>query len=160
MVDESAGSETGSSDESWIPALVPAFQALGNEYRLQLLVGVHRGQSRQELVSELSITESAVSNHWARLRKAGLGYTPPDDRQYAVTPLGEFFAVFLESFGPELGDAVDAIDDAEDAAVAEFENTLSGEAFEQAVEQRKWALVRDELDDALAETQRDLLSDT
>jgi len=136
------------ADAAWPTALAPVFQALANENRLRMLYGVYQGRSRKELVAELPVSESAVSNHWAALRDAGLGYTPSGGGVYALTPFGQFFAVFLDEFGVMLGESVSWIVEAEEQAREENAH-LSGEVFEQAVEQRKWELVEEELTEAL-----------
>lgn len=127
-------------------------QAVANPHRLRLLHGLYTGRSRQELAADLPISGSGVTNHLRVLADADLIYRGEEGWQ--VSPLGGFFAVFLEEHVDVIADAARRIEAA--AAEAEEEYTdvpMPDEERARTVEWRKWELVRSELESLLEDVE-------
>ncbi|WP_207587109.1 winged helix-turn-helix domain-containing protein [Halomontanus rarus] len=138
-----------------VSVLAELFAGLGNANRLATLLGLYRGESVAAIADTVPITEQGVRQHADRLVEAGLVYRPETaDELYAVTPLGVFFAVFVEEHQDAVLRVVDAVDEAEEQARAEYEEApLAEETRERVVTERKWALVEEELADELQQLQ-------
>jgi len=133
------------------PELVAAvLQAVANPNRIRLLTGLYHGRSRLDLVDDLPISESGVSNHLRTMEEAGLVYRGDDG--WALSPLGVFFAVFLEEHVSVLADAMRRIESAEDEAKQTYADVpMPDEERDRTIEWRKWELVQQELEDILSE---------
>ena len=138
------------SDEFSVEDVSPLFAAIGHPARIRLVLGLYRDESVSEVVERLEMSRSAVQQHLERLIAEGLVYRPDDrERTYALTPIGTYFALYLEEFGPVLDEAVDEIKSGEARAREELEPLLSGDQLENSVEQRKWELVGERLAELL-----------
>lgn len=135
--------------------VVDVLQAVANQHRLQLLLGLHRGVPRAELVATAPISESGVSNHLRRLEESGLVYYAEDG--WMVTPLGVFVASWLEEQIDEVVAAVQQVETAEATAREEFEDVpLSEQERDRAITRRKWKLVQEEVMEILDSDDSDL----
>lgn len=137
-------------DTEDIAVVADLLQAAANPNRMRLLRGLHHGQSRRDLVDELPITESAVSNHLRTLEDANLVYR--DENNWELSPLGTFYADWLDQHSDAVVDAVRRIDEAEATARDELVDVpLSDHERGRAINRRKWELASDELDELLPE---------
>lgn len=144
-----SGDATG--DERADAELVAAtLQAVANPHRLELLRGLYQGRARTDLVAQLPISESGVSNHLRTLADAGLVYRTEEG--WTLSPLGAFFARFLELHSDVVADARQQIKAARAEAEEEYTDVpLPEQEREGTIEWRTWNLVRDELEDLLAD---------
>lgn len=131
--------------------LADLFSGIGSRARLAILMGVYHDRSMQDVADDLGITRSGVQKHLETLLGANLVYRPETgDQTYVLTPIGHFFAAFLDHFGDALVQAVEGIEAAERDAKDEFTDVpLSERALEREVQRRKWELVSDDLIDTL-----------
>lgn len=134
-----------------IETVAALFSGVANPARLTILLAVAQERSMAAVTDELGITRSGVQNHLEELLARDLIYRPASgDQSYAVTPLGQFFVVFVEEHTEILHRAVTAIETAEAEAEEELaEFPVSEEMRERAVAERKWELVEEELREAL-----------
>lgn len=147
MADDADGEGLPLPEEN-AAAVVEVMQAVANQHRLQLLLGLYRGVPRTELVSAAPISESGVSNHLRRLEESGLVYYAEDG--WTVTPLGVFVADWLEDHIDEVVSAVRRVESAEARALEELDDVpLSDQEMNRAIIRRKWELARDDLADLL-----------
>jgi predicted ArsR family transcriptional regulator len=132
--------------------LASVFDGLGNANRLVTFLGLYNGDEIQEITERVPISEQGVRNHAERLVDSELLYRPEDgERMYAVTPFGEFFASFLETFAPALVDALDELEKAESEVREELADTrLREQVIEQEAKRLKWEQVGEKLEDQLA----------
>ena len=138
------------TDDKDVAVVAELLQAVANPNRMRLLRGLHHGRSRRELVEDLPITESAVSNHLRTLEDANLVYRGDD--QWHLSPLGRFYADWLDHHSDTIVDAVRRVDEAESTARDELAGVpLADQERERAIIRRKWELVQEELDELLTE---------
>lgn len=133
-----------------VELVAAVLRAVTNPNRIRLLTGLHQDRSRMDLVDDLPISESGVSNHLRTMEEAGLVYRGDDG--WILSPLGVFFAVFLDEHVPLLAEAVRRIE----AAEAEAEQTytdvpMPDDERERTIEWRKWELVHEDLEEILPE---------
>jgi DNA-binding transcriptional ArsR family regulator len=132
------------TDDEDIAVVADLLQAIANPNRMRLVRGLHHGQSRRELVEDLPITESAASNHLRTLEDANLVYR--GDNQWHLSPLGRFYADWLNHHTDTIVDAVHRIDAVEATARDELADVpLSDQERERAITRRKWELASDDL---------------
>lgn len=136
----------GTDEEEWTH-LAALFAGLANPARVAIIDGIRNDEEMPAVADQVGLTRSGIQKHLDTLIETGLVYRPPnEDRTYALTPLGQFFAVFLEQFGDELLAAVTAIEEAEQEARDELIGMpVSDDTIERAIAERKWELVQDEL---------------
>lgn len=123
--------------------------AFSNETRLRTLLGIRAEQSFEDIAAAADVSENAVRLQVQELEDRELVYRDQEAAyRFQLTPIGQYLAGLLADQGPVIAKAVGYVEEA--AAEAREENAhLSGEVFEQAVEQRKWALVSEELQELL-----------
>lgn len=147
-----APTDGGTSDAEDAEVVAGVLQAIANPNRLRLLQGLYQDQSRADLVEALPISGSGVTNHLRRLEEAGLVYR--GEGGWTLSPLGVFFAVFLDEHLSLVATAVRRIESAAEEAEQEYaEVEMPDDQRERTVEWRKWELVRGELEDLLEEAQ-------
>ena len=154
------GSYMASDVEEW-EQLSVLFAGLANPARVAIIEGIRHGEAMPSVADQVGLSRSGIQKHLDTLIETGLVYRPPTRKQtYALTPLGDFFAISLEQFGDDLIAAVIAIDEAEQEAREELTGMpVSEDTRERAIAERKWELVQDELKTILQD-QIDSLVDT
>lgn len=132
--------------EQW-EQLSALFAGLANPARVAILEGIRHGEAMPSVANQVGLTRSGIQKHIDTLVETGLVYRPPNTGQpYALTPLGQFFAVFIDQFGDALITAVTAIDEAEQEARGDLSGIpVSDNTMERAIAERKWELSQDEL---------------
>jgi DNA-binding transcriptional ArsR family regulator len=135
------------TDDQWL-RLASLFDGLANPNRLATLCGTAAGRDVAGIADSLPVSEQAVRNHAERLVDAELVYrTDGGDRLYQVTPLGRFFAGFVDENRGALLDALDAVGAAESEARDRFAGTgVSDEVLAREVDRLKWELAAEELE--------------
>lgn len=135
-----------------IEHLATVFDGLGNANRLVTFLGLSQDEEIQAITERVPISEQGVRNHAERLVDAELLYRPGDgERMYVLTPFGEFFASFLETFAPALIDALSELEKAETEVREELSDTrLREQVIEQEVKRLKWEQVGEKLEEHLA----------
>lgn len=144
-------SEDAPDDDALDAELVAeTLRAIANTNRIKLLMGLYEGRSRTDITDQLPISDSGVSNHLRTLADAGFVYKA--EQGWQVTPLGEYFAIFIETNGAVVADAQRLIADAREDAREEYtEIPLPESERERTVEWRAWELVRDDLENLIDE---------
>ena len=127
--------------------LAALFAGCANPARVAIIDGIRHGEAMPTVADQVGLSRSGIQKHLDTLIETGLVYRPPTGEQtYALTPLGQFFAVFLDRFGDDLLAAVVAIEEAEQEAREELtEMPVSEDMMERAIAERKWKLVHNEL---------------
>ena len=135
-----------------IDAVAELCTGVANPTRIAILLGIRHGWQMPTVAEKMGISRSGVQNHIDRLVTFDLVYRPESGDSYALTPLGQFFASWIEDHMEDLAAVVDALPDAEDEAADEVDTIgveLGEETRERLVAEKKWGVIREEMDDEL-----------
>jgi len=136
-------------DRDDLDAMADVWKAVGNATRLATLRGMREERTLQAIADDIGVSRNAVQMQSRELEERDLIYRDVDaDYRYQLTPVGETLLELNDEFGPVFVEALKRVEEAEEEAREENQH-LSGDTFERAVEQRKWALVSEELKELL-----------
>ncbi|USZ68536.1 hypothetical protein NGM10_02060 [Halorussus salilacus] len=136
--------------------LATVISGCANLPRLALLLGFSQGYTAQEVTDILEISRPGVQKNIERMIEADLVYRPAADDAptYALTPIGEFFASFIDDHGPVLLTALTILRDSEATIQQQLEDSPVADGMSQTeqdrlVHTRKWQETNNQIHDLL-----------
>lgn len=132
-------------------------KGFSNNTRLALLIGFYHNYTANEVADFLDMTRGGLQNNINKMVSSDLVYRPSKDNEptYRLTPLGEFFAQFFDTYSVAALDALDEFNRTRDQVAQDVEDSPVVDSLGQS-ERKKlihttaWENVRDEIAARLA----------
>lgn len=116
-----------------LETLSQLLHAFSQRTRLAILLGLYHDFSPPEIADALDVSRPGLQGHLDQMKEQRLIHRDGSG-QYQLTPLGEYFADWIESQRNQLLNIVEHLDQVEEETEAELEDTLS----QQSLSDQEW----------------------
>lgn len=121
--------------------LAMVFEGVYRTPRLAVLLGLYEGEDVGEIVEQLDISRPGLQRNIDAMVEAELVYRPSEDGPYALTPLGEDLAEWVDEKADEILDVLEEVEEEEEKVREEVrlgDLPIDEREVERAVHTRKW----------------------
>lgn len=133
--------------------------AFSQRTRLAILLGLHNEYSPPEIAETLDVSRPGLQGHLEQMRNQRLIHRDQSG-QYQLTPLGQYFAEFVEQQQDQLLEIVTELEQREDEIEEQLEDSLSrtgisDQEWERLVSAQLWKDAADPVSKQLGVSQSD-----